>query len=104
VQLEEVYVEGEEFSFEEVLAKKRGVYGIRPTEGMFSPMFRREGSVAEGTTSREDNVTTSSEEDDVVYMPLRGLSLLRLLIQTRTPLHENPSINVPPRQSTRKPH
>ena len=47
MNLESIYVDSEEFSFEELLAKKRGIYGItsnrdRPTspaEAVFKPLF-----------------------------------------------------------------
>lgn len=47
MNLETIYVDSEEFSFEELLAKKRGIYGMtskheRPTspaEAVFKPLF-----------------------------------------------------------------
>jgi Mad3/BUB1 homology region 2 len=47
VNLEAIYVDSEEFSFEELLAKKRGIYGITsknverpmsPVESVFKPL------------------------------------------------------------------
>jgi Mad3/BUB1 homology region 2 len=48
VNLEQIYVESEEFSFEEILAKKRGLYGLRfevekpksPVENVFKEKSR----------------------------------------------------------------
>ena len=47
MNLEAIYVDSEEFSFEELLAKKRGIYGITskhdkiasPSESVFKPIF-----------------------------------------------------------------
>jgi hypothetical protein len=49
VNLEQIYVDSEEFSFEELLAKKRGIYGLKfeveksksPVENVFTPTFQK---------------------------------------------------------------
>jgi hypothetical protein len=47
VNLEQIYVDEEEFSFEELLAKKRGLYGLKfekpksPVENVFLPMVEK---------------------------------------------------------------
>jgi hypothetical protein len=47
VNLEQIYVDSEEFSFEELLAKKRGLYGLRfekpksPVDNVFLPVMEK---------------------------------------------------------------
>ena len=47
VNLELIYVDSDEFSFEELLAKKRGLYGLKfqkpksPVENVFLPMVEK---------------------------------------------------------------
>lgn len=47
VNLEQIYVDSEEFSFEELLAKKRGLYGLKfekpksPVENAFLPLVEK---------------------------------------------------------------
>ena len=106
MNLEQIYVDSEEFSFEELLAKKRGLYGLKfekpksPVENVFLPMVEKKSenafnrilrSPVEGkrsplqqkfivnTLSPHPSPALSAEksdsnEDDVVYMPIRGIS------------------------------
>jgi len=109
VNLEAIYVDSEEFSFEELLAKKKGLYGLKfevekqlsPIESVFKPLSQKspETTVPSRSTTTDENlskVTRSprlqkistpspprvtkghiiSKEDDIVYIPLRGLSPL----------------------------
>jgi len=93
VNLEQIYVDNEEFSFEELLAKKRGIYGLKfevekprsPIENAFKGLSLDQGSVkrsplqpkpetiipspkAEGLSHEKD----TAKEDGDVYMPIRG--------------------------------
>ena len=106
VNLESIYVDSDEFSFEELLAKKRGLYGLKfekpkspvdnvflPTvekssENVFKPILR---SPVERSTLQKLIVKTpspqpspalsaeksdSNDDDDIVYMPIRGIHSL----------------------------
>jgi hypothetical protein len=102
VNLEQIYVDSEEFSFEELLAKKRGLYGLKleaksPVENVFQALEKSPEIVFKSDRQRSpDNVlkpvrrsplqqkpivrTPSpppvkvDNDDGIVYMPIRGTS------------------------------
>jgi hypothetical protein len=106
VNLELIYVDSDEFSFEELLAKKRGLYGLKfekpksPVENVFLPMVEKSSenvfkpilrSPVERSTLQKLIVKTpspqpspalsaeksdSNDDDDIVYMPIRGIHSL----------------------------
>jgi len=91
VNLEAIYVEQDEFSFEELLAKKRGLYGVKfvprsPIENIFKPAIH--GSPAQTVSQTEPTMVKtppqpsppiaqaevgSNDDDEVAYVPLRGI-------------------------------
>ena len=104
VNLELIYVDSDEFSFEELLAKKRGLYGLKfekpksPVENVFLPMVEKSSEnvfkpilrspversplqqkLIVKTPSPQPSPTLltensdSNDEDDIVYMPIRGI-------------------------------
>lgn len=103
VNLELIYVDSDEFSFEELLAKKRGLYGLKfekpksPVENVFLPMVEKGSenvfkpilrSPVERSLQQKLIVKTpspqpspalsvekseSNDDDDIVYMPIRGI-------------------------------
>ena len=89
MNLEAIYVDSEEFSFEELLAKKRGIYGLKfevekprsPIENIFKPAVHRSPLQivsAEPPRSPQASPAVSqpkvdtNDEDEVAYVPLRG--------------------------------
>lgn len=107
MNLEQIYVDSEEFSFEELLAKKRGLYGLKfekpksPVDNVFLPLVEKTSENAFKSTLRSplERVKRSplqqkliiktpspksssapsvekpdSDDDDVVYMPIRGIN------------------------------
>jgi hypothetical protein len=107
VNLESIYVDSDEFSFEELLAKKRGLYGLKfekpkspvdnvflPTvekssENVFKPILRSpversalQQKLIVKTPSPQPSPALSAEksdsndDDDIVYMPIRGIHSL----------------------------
>jgi len=104
VNLELIYVDSDEFSFEELLAKKRGLYGLKfekpksPVENVFLPMVEKgsenvfkpilrspversplQQKLIVKTPSPQPSPALSAEksgpdeDDDIVYLPIRGI-------------------------------
>ena len=112
MNLEQIYVDSEEFSFEELLAKKRGIYGLKfevekpktpmedgfrqkSLENVFKPNMRSpdehlHSKVKRSPSHQKPIVKTPSPEpstppssakfesndDDIVYMPIRGIKFI----------------------------
>lgn len=98
MNLEAIYVDSEEFSFEELLAKKRGIYGVTakhaerptsPTEPVFKPLvlkspenifpskpsplqLKSDVKTPSPKPSVSFQVFKSTDEDEVVSVPIRG--------------------------------
>lgn len=112
--MEQIYVDAEEFSFEELLAKKRGLYGLKfevekpvcPVQNQAKPLVWQDDenapanplspkdqipaaksikrsplqqkAIAEKSSpqpsSSHISATEDSNDDDIVYMPIRGKS------------------------------
>jgi hypothetical protein len=109
VNLEQIYVDSEEFSFEEILAKKRGLYGLRfevekpktpseivtfnehsseitksekprsPVEHVFKPVTERSPLLHKAVVLTPSppalqpaKLELETNDDDIVYMPIRG--------------------------------
>jgi len=91
--LEQIYVDNEEFSFEELLAKKRGIYGLKfevekprsPIENAFKGLSLDQTTVKRSPLQPKPETRTPSpkaggpsseretaEDDGDVYMPIRG--------------------------------
>jgi hypothetical protein len=109
--LEQIYVDTEEFSFEELLAKKRGLYGLKfeveksasPVQSVVKPLVWRDdentqpkprspkdqalgakvrrsplqqkGIIEKTPPSTPISAKEDSNDDDIVYMPIRGKSI-----------------------------
>jgi len=119
VNLEAIYVGSEEFSFEELLAKKRGLYGLKfevekpksPMENVFKPIVHRSPMQTASTELRSSAITKTSpspaavlqpkvecnDDDEVAYVPLRGMRIIavKLIVDEdstpRKPLKKRPS-------------
>lgn len=100
MNLEQIYVDTEEFSFEELLAKKRGLYGLKfekqksPVANVFNGTFETSKekvlvgklrsppkTVLQQKATKPPSPQPSphahsgrvaSKDDDIVYMPIRG--------------------------------
>ena len=81
MNLEQIYVDSEEFSFEELLAKKRGIYGLKfEVEKPKSPM---------------ENVFRQTSPENIFKPTLRSPNEHVHANVKRSPLQEKPIIKTP---------
>jgi Mad3/BUB1 homology region 2 len=97
VNLELIYVDSEEFSFEELLAKKRGLYGLKfevetpksPLENIFRPAFE----VADQSPENVFKPKTETKRSPMGEKP----------IVRRSPLQQKPVAKTPSPQCSPAP-
>jgi hypothetical protein len=94
VNLELIYIDSEEFSFEELLAKKRGLYGLKfeveapksPLENVFRPAFEIAHQSPENVFKPKSDIKRSPIQKPIVRRsPLQQKSIAKTPSQISSP-------------------